>query len=160
MALVEERGYRCTHDSKRPQGEIAVINTCGFIGDAKEESINTILEFAQRKKEGRLQRLYVMGCLSERYLADLQIELPEVDKFYGKFDFRGLVDELSRREERGERIVLNRGARSEERLRVGDQRSGMRGARIVLWEVRLVISLLSPLSSKTNHTPPLRLSED
>ena len=101
MALLEERGYRCTHDSKRPQGEIAVINTCGFIGDAKEESINTILEFAQRKKEGRLQRLYVMGCLSERYLADLQIELPEVDKFYGKFDFKGLVDELSRREERG-----------------------------------------------------------
>ena len=101
MALLEERGYRCTHDSKRPQGEIAVINTCGFIGDAKEESINTILEFAQRKKEGRLQRLYVMGCLSERYLADLQIELPEVDKFYGKFDFKGLVDELSRSEKRG-----------------------------------------------------------
>jgi len=101
MALLEERGYRCTHDSKRPQGEIAVINTCGFIGDAKEESINTILEFAERKKEGRLQRLYVMGCLSERYLADLQIELPEVDKFYGKFDFRGLVDELSRSEKRG-----------------------------------------------------------
>ena len=98
MALVEERGYRCTHDSKRPQGEIAVINTCGFIGDAKEESINTILEFAERKKEGRIERLYVMGCLSERYLADLQIELPEVDKFYGKFDFRGLVDELSRSE--------------------------------------------------------------
>ena len=123
MALLEERGYRCTHDSKRPQGEIAVINTCGFIGDAKEESINTILEFAERKKEGRLQRLYVMGCLSERYLADLQIELPEVDKFYGKFDFKGLVDELSRREER---------------LRVGDQRSGMRGARNAAKRVTLL----------------------
>ena len=106
MALLEERGYRCTHDSKRPQGEIAVINTCGFIGDAKEESINTILEFAERKKEGRLQRLYVMGCLSERYLADLQIELPEVDKFYGKFDFRGIVDELSRSEKCSEESNL------------------------------------------------------
>ena len=106
MALLEERGYRCTHDSKRPQGEIAVINTCGFIGDAKEESINTLLEFAQRKKEGRLQRLYVMGCLSERYLADLQIELPEVDKFYGKFDFRGIVDELSRSEKCSEESNL------------------------------------------------------
>lgn len=106
MALLEERGYRYTHDSKRPQGEIAVINTCGFIGDAKEESINTILEFAERKKEGRLQRLYVMGCLSERYLADLQIELPEVDKFYGKFDFRGIVDELSRSEKCSEESNL------------------------------------------------------
>lgn len=116
MALLEERGYRCTHDSKRPQGEIAVINTCGFIGDAKEESINTILEFAERKKEGRLQRLYVMGCLSERYLADLQIELPEVDKFYGKFDFRGIVDELSRIENSLESRSEERGARSENSL--------------------------------------------
>ena len=68
MRQLEQAGYRVTHDAKHPQGEIAVINTCGFIGDAKEESINLILEFAQAKEKGRLRRLYVMGCLSERYL--------------------------------------------------------------------------------------------
>ena len=67
MKQFEANGYRCTHDAKRPQGEIAVINTCGFIGDAKEESVNTILEFAQAKTEGRLRKLFVMGCLSQRY---------------------------------------------------------------------------------------------
>ncbi len=94
MALAERHGFRCTHDSKRPQGEIAVINTCGFIGDAKEESINTILEFAERKKAGKLERLYVMGCLSERYMHELESEIPEVDKYFGKFNFRNLMDEL------------------------------------------------------------------
>ena len=68
-----------THDSDDSQGEIVVVNTCGFINDAKEESINTILEFAQAKTEGRIEKLYVMGCLSERYLADLEQEIPEVD---------------------------------------------------------------------------------
>ena len=95
MALAESRGFRCTHDSKRPTGEIAVVNTCGFIGDAKEESINTILELAERKQQGRLKQLYVMGCLSERYREELRKELPEVDRFYGKFDFRRLVDDLA-----------------------------------------------------------------
>ena len=147
MALVEERGYRCTHDSKRPQGEIAVINTCGFIGDAKEESINTILEFAQRKKEGRLQRLYVMGCLSERYLADLQIELPEVDKFYGKFDFRGLVDELSRREERGERRENSLESRSEKRGKATGRRPTVGNERSENSLVGGEVGNLSPLSS-------------
>lgn len=89
-------GYRCVHDSDKPQGEIAVINTCGFIGDAKEESINTILQFAQRKKKHQLKQLYVMGCLSERYMQTLQIEIPEVDKYYGKFDFMQLVSDLGK----------------------------------------------------------------
>lgn len=88
-------GYRCVHDSARPHGEIAVINTCGFIGDAKEESINTILQFAQRKQQGKLRRLYVMGCLSQRYLNELQHELPEVDGWFGKFDYTGIVDLLA-----------------------------------------------------------------
>jgi len=94
MGLMERAGYRCTHDSEDPQGEIVVVNTCGFINDAKEESINTILEFAQAKTEGRIERLYVMGCLSERYLADLEEEIPEVDGWYGKFNYRELLDEL------------------------------------------------------------------
>ena len=86
MRQFEANGYRCVHDAKRPQGEIAVINTCGFIEAAKEESINTILEFAQAKREGRLRKLYVMGCLSQRYAGELESEIPEVDKFYGKFN--------------------------------------------------------------------------
>ena len=86
MRQMEAAGYRCVHDSDNPQGETAVINTCGFIGDAKEESIHTILQFAERKQQGKLKRLYVMGCLSERYLHDLQAEIPEVDKNYGKFN--------------------------------------------------------------------------
>ena len=94
MGLCEANGYRCTHDSDNPQGEIVVINTCGFINDAKEESINTILEFAQAKTEGRIQRLYVMGCLSERYLADLEAEIPEVDGWYGKFNYRQLLADI------------------------------------------------------------------
>ena len=79
MGLFEANGYACTHDSTNPKGEIVVVNTCGFIADAKEESINTILEFAQAKTEGRIEKLYVMGCLPERYLADLEREMPEVD---------------------------------------------------------------------------------
>ncbi|MBR4460760.1 MAG: 30S ribosomal protein S12 methylthiotransferase RimO, partial [Paludibacteraceae bacterium] len=94
MRQLELAGYKCVHDSDDPHGEIAVINTCGFIGDAKEESIRTILQFAERKKQHKLRRLYVMGCLSERYRADLEAELPEVDKYYGKFDFLSLVEEL------------------------------------------------------------------
>jgi ribosomal protein S12 methylthiotransferase len=95
MGLCEAKGYHCTHDSNDPQGEIVVINTCGFINDAKEESINAILEFAQAKTEGRIERLYVMGCLSERYLADLEAEIPEVDGWYGKFNYHQLLSDLS-----------------------------------------------------------------
>ena len=75
MRQLEANGYKVTHDTDRPQGEIAVINTCGFIGDAKEESINMILEFCQAKEEGRLKKLFVMGCLSERYLKELGEEV-------------------------------------------------------------------------------------
>ena len=89
-------GYNVTHDSEHPEGEIAVINTCGFIGDAKEESINMILEFCQAKEEGRLRKLYVMGCLSERYLKELGKEIPQVDKFYGKFNWNELLKDLGK----------------------------------------------------------------
>lgn len=94
MGLMEANGYMCTHDSDDPQGEIVVVNTCGFIADAKEESINTILEFAQAKTEGRIEKLFVMGCLSERYLAELEAEIPEVDGWYGKFNYRQLLQDL------------------------------------------------------------------
>ena len=96
IAQLEANGYRVTHDSDQPQGETAVVNTCGFIADAQEESINTILELAQRKTEGRLKRLYVMGCLSQRFLRDLQQEIPEVDRFFGKFDWEELLTELGK----------------------------------------------------------------
>lgn len=94
MRQLEECGYEVTHDSEEPCGEIAVINTCGFIGDAKQESINMILEFCQRKDEGDLRKLFVMGCLSERYLDDLRDEISQVDKFYGKFNWTELVGDL------------------------------------------------------------------
>lgn len=96
MKQFEANGYHCVHDSKRPQGEIAVINTCGFIEDAKQESIDTILEFVQRKQEGKLKKLYVMGCLSQRYQKELEAEIPEVDKFYGKFNYKQLLSELGK----------------------------------------------------------------
>ena len=102
MGLFEAHGYHVTHDAEEPQGEIAVVNTCGFIEDAKQESIDTILELAQRKEEGSLKRLYVMGCLSERYLADLEREIPEVDGWYGKFNYQQLVEDLSERSEYSE----------------------------------------------------------
>ena len=96
MRQLEEVGFHVTHDAERPKGQIAVINTCGFIGDAKEESINMILEFAQAKEEGNLEKLYVMGCLSERYLKELAVEIPQVDKFYGKFNWRELLQDLGK----------------------------------------------------------------
>ncbi len=95
MGLFEAHGFHVTHDDPEPKGEIAVVNTCGFIADAKEESINTILELVQAKNEGRLKRLYVMGCLSERYLHDLEAEIPEVDGWYGKFNYTRLLQDLA-----------------------------------------------------------------
>lgn len=89
-------GYTIDHDSENPQGEIAVINTCGFIGDAKEESINMILSFVDLKKRNKLKKLFVMGCLSERYMAELSEEIPEVDKFYGKFAWKNLISDLGK----------------------------------------------------------------
>ena len=94
IGLFEAKGYEVTHDSEQPQGDIVVINTCGFIEDAKQESIDAILEMAQAKTEGRLEKLFVMGCLSERYLADLEAEIPEVDGWYGKFNYKQLLADL------------------------------------------------------------------
>ena len=96
MRQLELAGYRCVHDSADPKGEIAIINTCGFIGDAKEESIDIILRFAERKTKGKLRKLYVMGCLSQRYREELPAEIPEVDKWFGKFDYLGIVEEVGR----------------------------------------------------------------
>ena len=95
MRQLEAAGWRCVHDPEEPKGEVCVINTCGFIGDAKEESVNMILQMAERKKKGKLRTLIVMGCLSERYRAELEEELPEVDEYYGKFDFLQMVHRLS-----------------------------------------------------------------
>lgn len=83
------------HNPDELHGDIAVINTCGFIGDAKEESINSIIELVEQKNEGNLNRIYVMGCLSERYRKELREEIPEVDRFYGKFDWKDLIKDLS-----------------------------------------------------------------
>lgn len=93
---LEMSGYTVSHDAEQPEGEIAVINTCGFIGDAKEESINMILEFAQAKEEGRLKKLYVMGCLSERYFEELKLNIPQVDRIFGKFNWNELLQELGK----------------------------------------------------------------
>ena len=98
MRQFEANGYRCTHDAKRIEGEIAVVNTCGFIEDAKQESIDTILQLAQAKDEGRISRLYVMGCLSQRYRKELETEIPQVDRFYGKFDYKQLLRDLGKAE--------------------------------------------------------------
>ena len=95
MRRLELAGYTCVHDAPEPKGEIAIINTCGFIGDAKEESINMILEMVQRKSQGKLRQLYVMGCLSQRYLQELTAEIPEVDGWYGKFDYDALIECLT-----------------------------------------------------------------
>ncbi|MEI7675338.1 MAG: 30S ribosomal protein S12 methylthiotransferase RimO [Bacteroidales bacterium] len=89
-------GYTVEHDSEKPNGEIVVINTCGFIGDAKEESINTILQFVQAKKKRKIGKLLVMGCLSERYLEELKNEIPEVDKYYGKFNWKNVITDLGK----------------------------------------------------------------
>ena len=96
MKQLLANGYTVKHDPEKPEGEIVVINTCGFIGDAKEESINTILGFAEAKKNRKLNKLFVMGCLSERYMDELQTEIPEVDKFYGKFGWKGLISDLGK----------------------------------------------------------------
>ena len=94
MAQLTKAGYAVTHDAEKLEGDICVVNTCGFIGDAKEESINMILEQCQRKASGSLKLLFVMGCLSERYLEELRSEIPEVDGWYGKFDFQGILQQL------------------------------------------------------------------
>lgn len=94
MRMLTKKGYDVFHDSEYPEGEFTVINTCGFIGDAKEESINAILELVEAKKSGQIGKLIVMGCLSERYLADLEQAIPEVDRYFGKFNFKAFAESL------------------------------------------------------------------
>ena len=89
-------GYTVEHDPHKINGEIVVVNTCGFIGDAQEESINMILELGEQKQKGRIGKLFVMGCLPERFLKDLEKELPEVDRFYGKFNWKELISDLGK----------------------------------------------------------------
>ena len=96
MRQLELNGYRVTHDSENPQGEIVVVNTCGFIADAQEESVNMILELCQAKEEGRVKQVYVMGCLSQRFMKELGHEIPQVDKFYGKFNWTELLNDLGK----------------------------------------------------------------
>ncbi len=94
MRQFDALGYKVRHDAENPDGEIVIINTCGFIGDAKEESINTILQFADLRKQNKIGKLFVMGCLSERYVKELSSEIPEVDKFYGKFNYNNILTDL------------------------------------------------------------------
>lgn len=94
MRMLCRKGYDVVHDSEHPTGEYVVINTCGFIGDAKEESINAILELTEAKNNGQIGRIIVMGCLSERYLAELEEAIPEVDEYYGKFNFKEFAESL------------------------------------------------------------------
>ncbi len=96
MRQLTANGYSAKHDPDQVEGEIVVVNTCGFIGDAKEESINMILELCEAKKEKKINKIIVMGCLSERYMADLEGELPEVDKFYGKFNWKQVIEDLGK----------------------------------------------------------------
>ena len=108
MMQFSANGYTVKHDAPKISGEIVVVNTCGFIGDAKEESIDMILRLAEAKKRGKIKRLYVMGCLSQRYLQELSVEIPEVDRFYGKFNWKELMNDLGqeyRNELSGRRIL-------------------------------------------------------
>jgi ribosomal protein S12 methylthiotransferase len=89
-------GYQVHHDAEKPEGEIIIINTCGFIGDAKEESVNAILRLAELKKKRKTDKLFVMGCLSERYKKELEQEIPEVDRYYGKFNYTDILTDLGK----------------------------------------------------------------
>ncbi len=94
MRQFEAAGYRVAHNPDRVDGETVVVNTCGFIADAQQESIDTILSLGEAKRQGKIRNLLVMGCLSERFRADLIDALPEVDRFYGKFDWKGMLSDL------------------------------------------------------------------
>lgn len=95
IKMFEKIGFSTSHNPQEITGDIVIINTCGFIGDAKEESINTILEYVHAKQNGHISKLYVMGCLSQRYREELSCEIPEVDKWYGKFDWEQIVSDIS-----------------------------------------------------------------
>ena len=94
LHLFRKAGFRIYHNPETLHGGTAVVNTCGFIGDAKEESINMILDLVNRKEEGEIEQVFVMGCLSERYRQELHEEIPQVDRFYGKFDWRAMLTDL------------------------------------------------------------------
>ncbi len=94
LSMLNKAGFSAYHQTTEPT-DIVIVNTCGFIGDAKEESVNTILEFCEAKNEGKIKELYVMGCLSERYREELTKEIPEVDRLYGKYDWAGIVEYLA-----------------------------------------------------------------
>lgn len=96
MRQLVANGYTVSHDAEKPEGEIVVVNTCGFTGDAKEESVNMILNFAEARKQRKIKKLIVMGCLSERYSNELKQEIPEVDHYYGKFDWKKLISDLGK----------------------------------------------------------------
>lgn len=108
MAQFRAIGLKVRHDPEKPTAETVVINTCGFIGDAQEESIQTILECGELKKQGRIGRIFVMGCLSQKFMSELKAEIPEVDGWYGKFDWDGIVREMGhewRRELENDRFL-------------------------------------------------------
>lgn len=94
LRRLEAKGYSVSHNPESPSGEFVLVNTCGFIGDAKEESVNIILELSQLKDKGKIGKIAAMGCLTERYLNDLKAELPEIDMIYGKFDWNRFIDDL------------------------------------------------------------------
>ena len=94
MRQLQAAGYTVAHNADRVDGETVVVNTCGFIADAQQESIDTILQLGEAKREGKIRNLFVMGCLAERFRADLIEALPEVDRFYGKFDWKGMLADL------------------------------------------------------------------
>lgn len=94
LKQLDKAGYATETDVENSEAEVVIVNTCGFIGDAKEESVNTILEQVARKKAGYIRKLYVIGCLSQRYGKELQEEIPEVDGFFGKFDWKGVMEKM------------------------------------------------------------------
>lgn len=97
MGQLAACGYKLFHDVDDVKGEIVIVNTCGFIGDAKEESINMILELCEAKKRRKIGQIFVMGCLSERYRKELLEEIPEIDRLYGKFDWKQILSDLGHR---------------------------------------------------------------
>lgn len=108
MKQFELAGYKVVVDSENPKADVVVINTCGFIGDAKEESVNTILEQVALKAQGVVKKIFVMGCLSQRYKDELLVEIPEVDGYYGKFDWTGIIEQLNhpyRQDAKCERVL-------------------------------------------------------
>ena len=96
MRQLQAAGYHVAHNPDRIDGETVVVNTCGFIADAQQESIDTILQLGEAKRQGKIRNLIVMGCLSERFRADLMDALPEVDRMYGKFDWKNMLADMGK----------------------------------------------------------------